>query len=480
MMREDNKNIDQFFADRLASNETPPADWNMPSDDIWLAAKEQFIQEEKPKRRIIFWLFGCALIAVSLICINAALASKHITQSPVADGGSLQQKPKQTQIILAPQETLNINETIVPLEDNPTKEVAPNTDSNTKFFDPNATATLNRNSATIARTEVPQTTRSKTNKGQTVSTPALNSTEIVLESFTKGSATTKERNNNNNAKKNDQERGLLSIAQLQTIVGGIQPVSGILRAEKNIVPAHTIIPVLPQSEIGISHSKFLLGLLIHAVVYSLEDGSASNVEFSINSLNLNRRNWLSKKISISYGVNTSLLRMNADVELLDTLERDISEFISNKYNSNTRGSVDPETIQVELKDGFELVQGDIVTAKGNVTINVLAVQFPVMVDHHVYKNNWEFLLGAGASLDLLWHNQKEIDISLFKSNQLINEPLIIEGDKDFQIDYSIYAGFSTRYHLNDSWNIGISTNIDVLEPTFSHVQFGLYHRWHKK
>ena len=501
MMTEENKNIDKFFADRLTNKQTPEDDWNTPSDDIWLSAKEHF-PKKKPRRRFIFWLFGIALMASSIYTLYTVSdktttpqqATNNLSINDPSDGVekiSRNNTPQGADAIAIPSTTDSDTPTntshAIDEKTNDQPSASVNTSENTEVKVSNSTKETTRETNKIV-TKVKEESSQENHPNAVAITAATtvnneSSEEVTITNITNTTNSTAQITTptliDAGVPVEPQSRGLLTLARLQSMVSGVTPTSTPIKFDKGITPMAKILAPMPLSEIGISHSEFLLGLLLHVVVYSVEDGSASNIDFSINSLNLSRRNWLGKNISVSYGVNTTLLKMNADIDIIDTLQKDISAFISDEYNSRARRNLNPDNLDVQLKDGFELLEGDIVTVMGNVTLDVLAVQFPVMLDYHFYRNKWEYLIGTGASLDLLWHNQEEIDISLFKAGQKVNKPLIIEGSRDFDVDYSIYSALGVRYHLSDSWNIGITTKIDVLEPIFSHMQFGIYHRWNK-
>lgn len=497
-MKEENINIDKFFVDRLAQNQKEE-DWNIPSDDIWLSAKTHFAKKQKKKRRFAFWLFGAVLLISILLLfglksVKSEGEAKSITSYTIANSptkkaiskiNNVTENPTPTRESIAVvrnsdqmetiEETKSISEThnednvssslIVSLPTDNPKTVAKTTETTfskvSNFDKPSgelSSKEISKDKSVMANSNDPAKQEAKSNPivpnytaiPSSIQTEAEQNRELTLLEAIPESAVT------------------IESAESKKGIDKILPVA--------IVP---IIPVryTPKQEIGLSHSKYLFQLFLQDDLISDEEVQIRNFNSSVQNLNVSHRRWYSKNISYAYGAQVSNLAVNFDLDALDTLDQDISALVTDTYEIATRRT--SANFDVELLDGFELLKGDIINIKGNIELNLLAVQLPFMIDYHIYRNRMEYLFGTGASIDIMHVTQEASDISIFKHQQMVNKPLMSDRVSEILFDYSLYASFGARYHININWNIGISTKISVLEPIFSYAEFGIYHRWHR-
>ena len=493
-MAEENKNIDKFFADRLAKDHLGAEEWNIPSDDIWMAAKAKFEKKKKPKRKFIFWLFGSVLVtgAIILFTLNNHHSNTQNTITTNEQIGSKKETPN----------TLNQNnQPQITSQKAQNKTIASSVDiqGSQKVESTLDDQYLNKKKSSSPKSSQVTSVTNEKRIGQNSIPPHISQPTIEVHSSLpsqENSIKTNQKpqtaiNDNKWSARSDlndeQKISPSSSAMLLSIEKLILPITKIESEYKSNKITNTlkilppIIVAKPRYEVGVSHGEFafsaLLGLL--EVVINDDETRLLNFDYSINNLNLSGRKWIGKNLSYTYGTNLSMLAIRSDFEIKDTLDDELNKFIRKSYTTATTRNISNHNAKIELIDGVQLVNGDILDLKGNIALRLIAVQLPLMANYHIYKRKMEYLLGGGVTLDLMHLIQEDVNLSIFKEGQLINKPFMQDQGSEFIIDYSIYTNVGMRYHFSKKWNAGLSLNISILEPIFSYGELGIYYRWHK-
>ena len=494
---EENKNIDKFFKDRLEVDNAP--EWATPSDDIWMNAKSRFNKKEKSKKRFVFWLFGSGFIVIGLVSLLAIIydqKNENVERNQFTDQVEQNEnKQFKTSEIkeVNPVDVSNSTSEVEIVSANQSKKIKSekleNYESDRK----------NTSNLSIDKKENKRTEFVFDKNIQTRDRSIKKSTRMQDEYETKIQEPFTNRLINNDIVRDEKSTKIIVPVELNsdaTIADKTLPILGMLPVQENIynlstskrdqaglmaglsMAASPLILDRPNYELGLSHSKYLISAFLEEALNDDDETDLNNVDLSIKNINITGRKWINKKWSFSVGANLTKLNINADIELQDTLDRDLNNFINDNYTI-PRSNLTSDIPDINLIDGVELMNGDIVNVKGNVDLGLMAVQLPIMLDYHIYKNKMEYLFGSGLSVDILQVIQGEIDISIYKDQQLVNKPFVQERITKFIFDYSLYANLGMKYHIHKNWNVGLSMKISVLEPVFSYAELGFYYRWHK-
>lgn len=494
---EENKNIDKFFKDRLEVDNAP--EWATPSDDIWMSAKSRFNKKKKRKKRFVFWLLSSGLAIISLVSIVAIIYNEKNVK---VERNQLTNKVEQFENKQF--ENPEIKEANrVDVSDAPSnKEIVSTNQSNQNKSGElvsNESFRINNTELRIDKKEEEQTKLVVDSNIKTNNRSLKNSPRILDEFEAKKQEFLTNRLLSNDIVSDEEPTRIILPVKLDldaAIVDKTLPVLGILPSEEHALKlpiserdnsslmaglfmlASPLDIDRPKYELGLSHSKYLISAFLKSEEIDDEEAELNNIKMSLKNINITGRKWISKKWSYSIGANLTQLKVNTDIELLDTLDRNLNNFINDNYTIS-RSNLKSDIPDIGLIDGVELMTGDILNVKGNVDLSLVAVQIPIMLDYHIYKNKMEYLFGSGFSADFLQVTQGEIDISIFKDQQLVNKPFVQERISEFVLDYSIYANLGMKYHIHKNWNVGLSMKISVLEPVFSYAELGVYYRWHK-
>jgi len=493
---EENKNIDKFFKDRLEVDDAQ--DWAIPSDDIWMTAKSRFVEKEKRKKGFIFWLFGSGLVIISLVILGSIFynnKNENITVNQYAN--EIEQvennKLEDFEIEVSTKDFINTTATEQPVNANPSKgrearnlETSKSKnansadDSQAKIRD-NKTELASEANIEVKDLDLVNASRIKEvsnvkNRSVYNKISGSESSELIERSLS-------ELNEPKSSLVTDEIDKTLPQLELMPNHIGLIKTSKSESANYDLMAGLSVVtsPLIldrPNYELGLSHSKFLISAVLNADVIEDEEAELNNIKFSIYNITITGRKWINRNWSYSIGANFSQLDINTDIDLLDTLDRNLNNFINDKY-AISRSNLKSEVPDIGLIDGVELNVGDILNVRGNVDLSLRAVQIPVLIDYHIYKGKMEYLLGTGFSMDFLEVAQDEIDISIYKDQQLINKPFVQERVSEFLFDYSIYADLGMKYHVHKNLNAGLSMKISILDPVFSYAELGVYYRWHK-
>jgi len=488
-MKEENKNIDKFFADRLAQNQAEE-DWQIPSDEIWLAAKPHFAKKKKKKKKFIFWLIGTSAIILTLLIFDVKSIIKKEDRIPTKTNTIVNNNAQRSNAKTSSNTYRETNTEEESIDNENIKILNENVDKSNLFTNNEPKGAI-KYEKSISNGELKSNVK-VTAEELTLTEQAFNNSSIVFDDqsgvvMTKGMPNTATKAITVTekipvvavkTKALENNRNLIAINNLSRSKVMIEP--EFQKDDLDKIAPLAFMPIIPttfrpKNELGVSTSKYILETILNNEVLTDPSSEIKNLNTSFININASHRKWYNRNISYVYGLNVTNIGLNFDLDALDTLDQNIST-TNNTYEISTRRTA--QNINIELKEGIELLEGDIINVKGNIGLNLLAVQVPFMIDYHLYKNKFEYLFGVGISLDVMHVSQEEINISIFKQQQMVNKPLKNNEISEYLYDYSLYGSLGARYHINKNWNLGISTKISILEPIFSYAEIGIYHRWH--
>jgi len=516
--------MDDFFKKRL-DDQTPAEDgWNIPSDDLWNNAKDHFPKKEKKKRwfwiPIFLGLFFSTTVGFYFgrnSLINSTI-STDITQTDI-----------QTTPVIENKKEISINEDI----DTPKENIKANSDksSNEVAQQPNIKASKNiqnlkkevivskipekkqifqkPNEAPIVNLTVEQLTQIQKNNP----TPQKESVNQTLQqkTFSKVEILSKKDNLEILVTENQYPENESTIAKdlneapTEAIIEEAVAVPKFINAERialltNFVNSSKIadnvsindlskkiIPKAkrihdPNQEIGISHSENLLRLLEIIGGQDPETGEKMLVDLKAFNVNLHYTKWLKKKWSLSTGFYVSDFDLKMDVSFFtEATQEDIDQYIqrdaNDKFEYRLVSSLpNQDNSKIKLLPGKEIMVGDSINIQAQIHQKGKSYQIPLHLNHHVYKNRFEWIFGVGLAIDFISIDINEFDIGLYKEGNLINEPLLPSTGKNFIIPY-LYLKTSLRYHINRRLNIGLSSNLNFPNIPLSNLETGLYYRF---
>jgi len=513
-MKDENKNIDAFFSARLQDETVGEDEWNIPSDDIWNAAKPKFIDRKKPRRRFLIWL----LIPLLALCISVPLkvlegekvASNEDRQEYLVDKSNVEKSPIQETLsekslsentrkeesgeeltnksaLISKQAGVN-KSTQMSKSDIISKDLSSSLDQ--QSFEKQSQKVLSNlrvsNIASIQK--IPQDGESQSTGTIELSTKQIIDSQQIIE--------TKEIRE----EKINEEKIIIPIIKREELVipflksintpAQKDLIANTISVDKSldypiaVVPYYStlIIPMVSpfyRSEVGVSHSQLLLNLFL-AYDGEIDNGDEINIASNYFNANVTGRKWLSNRWSLMTGVQYSKLDLDLDFSIIDTLDKELLEFINDEFDEIRIRSSISETesdVTIGLKDGAVTQIGDLLNIRGDLRLIANAIQIPLFLDYHIYKKRFEYIFGMGVSLDYVHLSLRQANVEIFKSNELLTEYVDIPPVEEKFFGGSIYAKSGIRYSISKQFNFGLDAKVNLLALPFSGVDLGFYYRW---
>ncbi|MFK7807416.1 MAG: hypothetical protein AB8F74_06380 [Saprospiraceae bacterium] len=471
-------NIEKFFRKRLQGKAVEEEVWNVPSDDLWNTAKVHFPKKEK-KRRPFFWFFlggGTAVLLTSILFYVFSLGTNNAAQvvhkeiikneSPTYNFNS---KDVATRSIISEERITNNNLEL------PKEEL---TKSNLSIA--NHSDLLN-NASYI---EPPKLS----NKVNSIKNTSTSVSEFLLENLKtkpviKANELIKSKNNKLEIKSNEltiDNNNILVLSNFPTLSLTLK------EEEKDAAEKMIIHPAKqwrnrPRWEIGISHSPFVINPKWVVEDGDLEEGEEYNLGIKYRNINIPVMRRFDRRFSLSSGISLAQLKLDFNFSteeeyIMSNSEADIRELIR---ESSTTGTVtiDDESsdVSVVFRPDANLMNGDTITVKGFVPIDLRLIQIPVLFNYHFGKRRWEGIIHAGAGLDYFHGTIKDVNIEVYKDEDLVSEPLNFESINDSEFGFSLYLGAGVKYHITNRFNLGFSTKLDFTELLLSRHEIGIYY-----
>jgi len=485
--------LDDFFKDRLTDHTEAGNGWNVPSDDLWNKALPHLPKKKKRKTGFI-WFFLGMVFAIGL----TALYSDWTRNDLLTDSNKAQH-----QDVYKETETTNSKRRIKTQTE---KEVDLFAEGETLRFQKSNTQKPNVSNIVA----VDQSHNIKEQYRNIVGRPGSNTQNTLAVNQMDNLDPVKDQDisitnqniyatkNNVESKQEIFENGPRSInasdkADLKennvretSLINHVPVRSHLLTTNKPVLKPLTvsnhssIIPILssfPKSEVGISYNHLLLDVLGGLDIETDGPMDVTSSSTNYNGLNLEYAYWIKPQWSISTGLYFSKLDWTIDLCIFDQLEaEDLNAFVGSNIDNILPRSEFSAGERIELLDGVELAEGDVLNIKGVVGLDIKAVQVPVMVNRHWNANRFEFYAGAGLTLDRLWFRQNSVEVRIFKEGEFITAPIMQQEEEEVFWDLSIYSQFGIRYKLSPQFNLGLGAQINVTEPVFSAVKAGIYYR----
>lgn len=465
--------MDDFIKKRV-ENYSPSEDaWNIPSDDIWNHAKVHFPKQKKRKR--LLWLplslglFLC--IGIGLYLIKNTLVQKNdITKISNS-------KNKETVVI-----------------DN--KKVTSSTPDNQLFSKTNLSLELKKEADHLSTKHQTSLINNETNQKKTASKNTQNKvvplSNLLVQSDKKEENIDAYKNTFNQKEiKIDSitpTRKLWNTETITTLWSPIYfekaaPFTSVVLPRKTV--SKTKITHFPKQEIGVGYSETLFRLLDIYGVEDTETGNTANIDMIYRNVNFHYTKWVKRKWSFSTGlhysafdldINSSIFSQVTSEEIETYISRQVDNTILFRQVANT-SSTPEDAFKITLLDNEQLVAGDSVNVITKLSVYSQLYQIPALVNYHIYRNRFEWIFSAGASIYLENFDQKAVDIEVYKQDRLINEPAQIPATRGINIGGSIHGIVSMRYHVNQQFNLGLRSNIYFSNYLLSNLEVGLYYRF---
>lgn len=477
--------LDDFFKGRLLDERPDEDGWNVPSDDLWEAAKPHF-PKKKSKRRGFFWIFSGAGILVLALIATYMLSVDALTvvESPIVSSND---KLNSTDKVILTEEITPIEQSITSSIPNGAVNLTSSTEDNntlkTNNIDNTQTqqipASKSKSLNTGSNSDRTVITNQESSSVKTQSTASIDNTTSASNqtALTKALTTALIQQTPETTEADIEARPQLSIAALVN-----KSSSPLIATDENLSLNQTI-KILPKA----AYPKYELGLSRLFLFANLLDGkniADEGQKVIINvahyrNVNINYNRWISRSWSITSGLYASDLKINLDLEVDVNVETtDFVETVNiNSDQISSRGS--NTDFKIELLDGYTITDNELLNLKGNVDLSIAALQVPIFITKHWYPRNWEFSLGIGPTVEYIWNKQAVNSMVLFRDDVQITKPISEDETIDSAFEYSIYSQFGIKYKLTKHINAAFHTRISISDPIFSGVDFGLNYRWNR-
>ena len=462
--------LDKFFKEQLTDYKASTDEWNIPSDHLYDEAKVFF--PKKKKRRFFIWFIGLALLCVGF---SLGMFVTRIDQSDIvsenSDSERITQGPITTKI-LKKKESETIGQKLP-------------ADKKSEINDYENTIKETSKKKTVSQNNTISNSYSVSNSDQAKQESNLlsNTEEINISTTTNTfSQIVKESQNTIISKESSEDDTVSAIENidfLQTKISLIENKSEKPHLiEANFTPTKGKINSL-QDEVGISHLYFVANLFDE--VELSEESVMEETQFSgkFKNLNLNYSRFIHNRWSISTGVFLSQINIDLDFSVYEKLNsEDIDVFVNEEFDDISPRSTDQNNM-VSLMPGVNLSEGDLLNFRGDVALQLRAIQLPFTINYHLNKRRTEYFVGAGLSIDYVLADQSAIDLEIYKDNILINNPYVQERQVENEFSYSIYFNTGLRYRISSHLNVGFNAKINVNDIIFSGLEAGIYYRWNR-
>ncbi len=502
--------IDDFFKNRLDVNSSDD-DWNMPSEDMWNAAKSQFPKKKKRSSLWLWFLIGLVLSGTVLWYNNHNTTSvfckdgdKHVQVSSKDSfttdnevGGedifvahkSLMEGELSNELRNGKSE-IGINEIDLKqskIKHSSVKEAAKVLDfaeyGESKSSDYSTRVELSGSEVDQYQKNeklILNTGPSNMYQDEDVSERTTGIIKELAESDIVGVNTVAVSKLEEDTSL-EQVDDFISIVELNnTLAETVSMNESDLVMEKKYPFIQPKVVVRPREEVGVSSQLFLLSLFNGE---DLDDSPEGSVVFEgqYKNVNLKYLKWIGRKWSIATGLHLADLAVNLNFDTeIEYNEDDFGKIIDSQYGEAISRNYDPNSTKtVNLKPGVELANGDLLRLNGEVDLGLKAIQIPIILNYHWYNKRVEFYTGVGITLEAIWVTEKNGDFELFDHGTLISEPVNQQDVSESYVDLSLYTKLGSKINLTRQFNLDLNLSLLVTDPIFSGVEIGLHYRWYK-
>lgn len=490
-------NIGNFFRKRLIETEVDEQVWNVPSDDIWMAAEPHFPKEKLNRRWFIIFFFASMFISTTIIFVY----SKSNTRNTIE------------------------NEKILLTHSNDKLHTESITNSESKNNQPNTinTSAMKKKVDGLFNNQVEK----NVGKGTTIETNSISKspssenrinnirpTEFKNESLSEASQHTKEADIVNH----------LSITNLLPALN--ENLSGFSESQgpneelsiKNIdsseIEGHQLLlmPSLPNQELNkLSALSSALIAQVPGQIHIKQNQNKSRWELGLALSQFNKKpEWIitdllneddmytmqssqigfnasiSKLVSNRFSYTTGIMYNHLDFDLtildnqnfgdeitIETLKKRIKDFVrvgNLSVNGNGRD------INIEFLDENDLSKGDILNLRAEFPINLNLYQIPFILNYRYIKHKWEWNASGGMSIDLVRVRVNNINVDVSKNGISTIKPVEIEPISDTSLTGSLYIGTGFKYEVYPKLSLGLLSRVDLTDLRLSKYDFGIYYK----
>ena len=490
------KKLDEFFNKRLTDYSEAEDGWNVPNDAVWEKASEHF--PKKKKRKFLFmWLLFTAGLGLGFIGgygLSSAPSADHmpvedvrpstlITEEtplsdlkksnrneirndagPIAQMGALEKKENKSSIAEVSIQEDRVREEKVINNSSPISE------------DP-ITNDL----------KMDKVKRRDAVKSNTINAAKFNNDQDSQDDLLPTSVNAAEDNVRESVEEEVQEREAIVVQKLYTSDDNLR-LSEIKPQFSLFTPFVTALPVikpykgsLSQREFGLTHKYFLLSL-VNGV--NLQEDPRDNVYLTthFDNFNVHYRKWIKPRWSLQTGFNYIHLQGNFDFSIYSKIaEGDgLEEYFELTFEDlSQRSGIELRNDQSSGNDLPVVMDGDEINISGLVDFDLEAIRLPLMLHYHWYKRKFEFLAGAGLSLDYVWGGQSATGFKL--EHEDIEYPVMLEDEviESNAFTYSAYLNGAMKYHITENINVELGLQIAPISVIFTNVECGIYYRWNR-
>jgi|GEM_PF-4769701 len=501
--------IDDFFKNKYDAEQLADEGWNSPSDKLWEDVLPE-LPQKKPKRRFFLILLACtSLISLLILNYNTKRIGAFFTKENTENRLPINETESSDSFPVAILEGLNPNDkdvSTVGKKDEILEKVTPsnwlkdqkklkvNRDINSKgnkrnYADSGELKTktpiqkiINSNSIIIEKNN-----DVKSDKEKIVG--LINSqrpSKVIEESYSnvQGKVFSKDFLLTEFINEEDTPVKFLKLVALPPIgfkkTGAIDlPIMPNLALNPNVIYNESY-----NFEMGIAHSLTFFSIFnfINPSEIDFDEG-IELVNGRYRNINLSYQKWLTDRLSISSAFVYSAvdLYMCFDKDMLvDSTNIDflISRELDNlakRSNSDT----EPGPSRVLLKDNVAVEEGETLLLNGKVDVSLQAFQIPLYFNYSFYSRKTEYFVGIGTSIDYVTLTERTENLKLFRDNVQISEDQMNLEYKETYFDQSFFFRTGLRRNISKHIKFGLDLKIDVLEPIYTSLDFGIYYRFNK-
>ena len=487
--------MDEFFKQNL--KDTTPAEdgWNVPSEDLWNAAKPHFPKPKKRRNKFLFLFCGLTIAILSAVYIysyslktpkNNLNANNQTTNmvSPLVENELPASKTtNETQVSQPSKNDLEPIEKqkVVPNISNPSQEAKLSIDDEYDLVNnhcpscPSTRQVTNYVASPEEQFVYPENTTEGTANnllGTSKQAPASKSnlpTNIKLES--EGVS---------------QKLIIKSVPLMPALALNVFP----LELKNKVIHAKPISSDLgfananalsmPKLELGASYIFYPLPSILETIKNDDQHpDNRYNFIASYQNANFTISKWFAKKWSISSGLYRTKFDINVSFSVVDTVDRELEQFIQQHSNNPFNRSINNTNTEIFLEPGITIEQNDIVTLEAeNAELQLSAYQIPIIINYHFYGKRFEYNLGAGPSLNHVRYSSSDYTLNIFRDGDLVGFGES-KSESESEFSYNLYALAGVKYKINSNINLDLNLRIAVDELEYSGIGLGFNYRWNR-
>ena len=482
--------IINYFRTKIIDSYPVEADWNVPSDEIFNAAKVHF--PKKKKRRFgLFFLLGLGLaIAIASMVIASNYVQDNLTdkQEIIITNNELSQNASVQDEIQ--KSAINDNPVIPPIEKNNKSQIISSNQDKKEIKHQDLRSKQKEKKTGSSITPLPsedQSIRKKVSKSSQASERSSNIDKQQLSSMTSITQSLYSAQNpiisaplDKIDKKSVTEQSMplqgLSLAKLAPI-----RFSQLTQNEMKIKQQPFISPrKMHKWEVGLTTAPLMI---MPFNISAVEEEDHERAEIKLRYFNIN--GYITRRFNKRLSVTTGVMFSDFDGKLAFTASElyseelgveDVKDYVDNNIGFGSLTINDKSTkFEVELNQGVALQVGDSLIVDGRIEANGSVYQIPLFFNYHIQKKRFDWVLHAGASFDILDISIPTLDFKVYMDDELITQPVNFPGIRERYTDFSIYAGGGVKYDLGKNLKAGAIARFDITDLFFSRIDVGLYY-----